>query len=73
MGVAYDHPDLKNMMWDGSKCVTDTGVYLGGCQHGYDMVDADRDPRPSYGSTDSHGTHVAGIIGAEANNRVGIV
>ena len=29
MGVAYDHPDLKNMMWDGSNCVTDTGAYLG--------------------------------------------
>lgn len=47
MGVAYDHPDLKNMMWDGMNCKDYSGNPLGGCLHGYDIVDSDIDPRPS--------------------------
>ena len=32
----------------------------------YDIVDEDRDPKPSPGA--SHGTAMAGIVGAVANN-----
>jgi len=35
---------------------------------GYDFVDNDNDPQDEY----SHGTHIAGTIGAETNNGVGV-
>ena len=72
MGVAYDHPDLKNKMWDGSNCKDYNGNALGNCSHGFDLVDSDTDPRPAIGPTREHGTHVAGIIGAESNNTIGM-
>ena len=36
-GIAYDHPDLVGKMWNGASCLSDTGAYLGGCNHGYDF------------------------------------
>lgn len=56
-GVDYNHPDLKNNMW------TKNG------SHGFDFFDDDDTPLDEQG----HGTHVAGTIGAEGNNNVGVV
>lgn len=73
-GVQYNHPDLVNNMWDGSACVSETGAALGNCVHGYDFADNDLTPLPQATTTseNTHGTHVAGIIGAQTDNATGI-
>ncbi len=43
-GIAYNHPELIDKMWDGTRCVSDTGAPLGGCIHGYDFGEGDLDP-----------------------------
>ena len=40
--------------------------------HGWDFAGMDKNPSPSNGIENSHGTHVAGIIAAEQNNSEGI-
>ncbi len=72
-GVALDHPDLKNRIWTNPREVPGNGVDDDGNGyvddvHGWDMVGNDPDPNDE----NKHGTHVAGIIGAEANNGIGI-
>lgn len=57
-GVNYDQEDLAGNMWNGGAAYPN---------HGYDFVDDDDDPMDLVG----HGTHVAGIIGAEGNNAKG--
>ncbi|MFA6077322.1 MAG: S8 family serine peptidase, partial [Candidatus Paceibacterota bacterium] len=69
-GIAYNHPDLLANMWDGTNCKDESGNFLGGCNHGYDYQDNDKIPLPTSGS---HGTHIAGTIGAVKNNSKGIV
>ena len=69
-GVAYNHPDLIANMWDGSACVDENNGVLGGCNHGYDYEDEDKNPLPI---NSSHGTHIAGTIGAVKNNSKGII
>ena len=69
-GVAYNHPDLINNMWDGSNCKDDDGVFIGGCNYGYDFEGDDKTPLPD---SSFHGTHVAGVIAAEKNNSRGVV
>ncbi len=69
-GVAYNHSDLLANMWDGTNCKDENGVFLGGCNHGYDFEDNDKTPLPD---SSSHGTHIAGIIAAAKNNSKGII
>ena len=65
-GIDYTHPDLNDNIWnspggilgpDGSTLVT----------NGWDFANDDDDPIDDHG----HGTHVAGIVGAEGNNAIG--
>ncbi len=51
-GIAYDHPDMVNQMWDGGSEFPN---------HGWDSVSDDNDPYD--GDVDwHHGTHTGGII-----------
>jgi subtilisin family serine protease len=69
-GVAYNHPDLLDNMWNGVSCVSDTNAPLGNCNYGYDFEDLDKTPLPT---TSYHGTHIAGIIAALKNNNKGVI
>lgn len=51
-GVAYDHPDLRNHLWDGGAAFP---------HHGWDAVSDDNDPYDGDTSW-HHGTHTAGLI-----------
>lgn len=68
-GVDWNHPDLKNKIWtnphpnttpDANGVVNDI--------RGWDYINNDNNPMDD----NSHGTHVAGIAAAEANNGIGI-
>lgn len=58
-GIQYNHQDLKDNMWNGGPQYP---------YHGYDFIDDDNNPMDS----NSHGTHVAGTIGAIGNNGLGM-
>lgn len=80
-GVDYNHPDLLENMWTNPKeCPQGPGK----CQpngkdddgngyvddfYGVNTITDSGDPMDDFG----HGTHVAGIIGARGNNKVGVV
>ncbi|MCA1767734.1 MAG: S8 family serine peptidase [Idiomarina sp.] len=72
-GVDYTHPDLAGNMWVNPGEVCDNGVdddgngVIDDC-YGYSAVTSTGDPMDENG----HGTHVAGTIGASANNGVGV-
>jgi subtilisin family serine protease len=73
-GIDYDHPDLITNIWTNAgetSCTdgidNDGNGFVDDCR-GWDFVNNDNDPMDDHG----HGTHVAGIIGAKANNGRGI-
>ena len=71
-GVAYQHPDLAGNAWrnpaDPANGLDDDGDGFGDNVFGADFYANDSNPDDDGG----HGTHVAGIIGGQGNNAVGI-
>jgi thermitase len=73
-GVDYSHPDLANNIWTRPqiiKAYQDDDLTSDGPiddVHGFNFVDDNDDPMDDNG----HGTHCAGIIGAEGDNELGI-
>lgn len=73
-GVDYTHQDLKNQMWvnraelNGKPGVDDDGNGFVDDIYGYNFAGKKGDPMDD----NEHGTHCAGVIGAEHNN-VGVV
>lgn len=73
-GVDYNHPDLKANMWTNPGEIPGDGIDndrngVVDDVHGYNAVDNNGDPM----DRQSHGTHVAGTIGAQGDNRTGVV
>ena len=72
-GVDYYHPDLAENIWLNQGEIPGNGIdddgngYIDDV-HGYDFVSDDSDPMDD----NNHGTHVAGIIGAVGNNKIGV-
>jgi subtilisin family serine protease len=72
-GIDYSHPDLANNIWTRGpiiKAYEDDDLTEGPVEdvHGFNVVDDNGDPMDDNG----HGTHCAGIIGAEGGNGIGI-
>lgn len=87
-GVDVDHEDLADNIWvntgevAGNNIDDDGNGFIDDTQ-GWDFVNDDNDPTPAPNNIDddgdtsidagvTHGTHVAGLVGAEGNNNTGV-
>lgn len=79
-GVDLDHPDLAANLWDNLGEIADNDTDDDGNGyvddvHGWDFIDGDATPEPHADAADdvvaSHGTMIAGIVGAQGNNAQG--
>jgi len=78
-GIDYNHEDLKNVMWTNTQEIPGNGIdddnngYVDDI-HGLNTLirDSEGNATGDMMDTHSHGTHVAGTIGAEQNNDIGI-
>ena len=72
-GIDYTHPDLKENIWKNPGEIASDGIdndengYVDDV-YGWDFVSEDNNPM----DVQSHGTHVAGTIGAVGNNGLGV-
>ena len=72
-GIDYNHPDLASNIWTNPGEIAGNGIdddgngYLDDIR-GWDFVNNDNNPMDD----NSHGTHVAGTIGAVGNNGIGV-
>jgi subtilisin family serine protease len=72
-GIDLNHPDIKNNLWTNPGEIAGNGIdddqngFIDDL-HGWNFVDDNNDVSDS----NDHGTHVAGVIAAQGNNRVGI-
>jgi len=72
-GVDYNHPDLRTNIWRNPGEIAGNGVdddrngFVDDV-YGYDFANNDANPMDD----NSHGTHVAGTIGASGNNGAGV-
>lgn len=76
-GADYLHPDLTNNVWRNpgesgggreSNGIDDDGNGFVDDVYGFDFYQDDNDPSDA----DGHGTHVAGIVGAQGDNAMGV-
>lgn len=78
-GVDLDHPDLADNLWQNAGEIADNEIDDDGNGfvddvHGWDFVDDDGLPEPYADAGDvvaSHGTMIAGIVGARGDNETG--
>lgn len=72
-GIEMEHQDLSNQIWENNAEIEGNGIDDDGNGYvddinGWDFLKSNNDPIDD----DGHGTHVSGIIAAEANNGIGI-
>ena len=74
-GADLDHEDLIDNLWVNAGEIPNNGLDDDGNGYvdDYNGYDSEQDDgNPEAGSSDGHGTPVAGIIGARGNNRLGV-